>query len=290
MKVFYRFTFAVILFGTLPAHAWHNNGHYKSTLSAVTLAQTKLPDFFMREAKSIAQISQDPDLFKDPALPQLKSSETPEHFINMEQLKGEKLPELRSMYSELCFKNKLNPFIVGFLPYAIIEWEQKLTIALAEFRRWPSDEAIQTKCQVYAGIMVHYAADCTQPLHVTINFDGKARPDGSSPRTGIHNKVDALLGKADERQIGPDLIRRLHSFPSVWDAINSQMASALALMPHVYEMEKSLFDTTITGKTDPAIIAFTDERFKATVLFLADLFISAWEKSAEIQLPVWDKR
>lgn len=124
--------------------------------------------------------------------PQLTDREEPDHYIDLELLRGESLPEKRHAYLELCQKLNQKPAQVGYLPYAIAEHAQQLTVAFAEYRRFPEHPAIQMKVQVYAGLLAHYAADLSMPLHTTIHFNGRADPiTGQSPKTGIHARIDA---------------------------------------------------------------------------------------------------
>ncbi len=64
------------------------------------------------------------------------------------------------------------------------EWTFRLTITLAEYRRWPDNPAIRAKCLVYAGILAHCAEDVRTPLHATIHRDGTANENGNSPVLG----------------------------------------------------------------------------------------------------------
>ena len=64
-------------------------------------------------------------------------------------------------------------------------------------RKWPYEPHIRDKCLVYAVNPAHYATDLCQPPHTTIHYDGRAQEDGSSPHTGIRQRVDGLLRKPD---------------------------------------------------------------------------------------------
>jgi hypothetical protein len=49
---------------------------------------------------------------------------------------------------------------------------------------------MKAKILYIAGVLAHYTEDAAQPLHTTVDFDGRLKPDGTSPRSGIHRKVD----------------------------------------------------------------------------------------------------
>jgi len=41
---------------------------------------------------------------------------------------------------------------------------------------------------------------------------------------------------------------------------------------------------------DPELTAFTRDRLRAAASFVASLFLTAWERAGDLQLPVWDER
>src|SRR5262245_49838756 len=190
---------AAMLVSVHPAWAWWPVGHGIIARAAVQALPAEVPAFFRAGADQVAHTSFDPDVAKNRAAPMLSDEESPEHYIDSELLAGKPLPEKRYAFIALCTQAKLEPDRVGLVPYSTAEWTERLAVAFAEHRRWPDNPFIRSKCLVYAGFLAHYAGDLTQPLHTTIHFDGRARPDGSSPRSGIHNKVDALIERLQLR-------------------------------------------------------------------------------------------
>ena len=155
-------------------------------------------------------------------------------------------------------------------------------VAFAEHRRWPHSAAIQSKCLVYAGFVAHYAQDICQPLHVTIHYDGRVGADGVSPHSGIHKRVDALI---ERMEFEPENLARgleVDAADSLMPAILETVAQSRALVDMVYRLEGEL----VTAQT-PQVRDFAWERARAAAGFTAVLFLTAWEKSAEIKLPSW---
>jgi hypothetical protein len=314
---------AVVLACGATAWGWHGKGHYDATMLALRAvkADGNLPAFFVAGAGTVAHASLDPDNFTRPIAPEaLHKAESPEHFfdVDVESLAGEPLadaniPADRYAFIELCFARGLKPNRVGLLPYAVTEWTQRLTVALAEHRKYPGDPAIRAKCLLDAGMLSHYAADLCQPLHVTIHYDGRSGPDGKSPRSGIHAKVDALLGKLtpdanaapatsanptvtispdDVAPIATALLADVHpaAFGVVLPAVMAEIRRSAALVDRVYELEKQL-----PAETDPiapgsAVEKFTTDRMRAATGFIASLYVTAWRDSAAIELPWWYRR
>ena len=204
---------------------------------------------------------------------------------------GAEMPANRYEFIALCATKTLRPEKVGMLPYAVTEWTQKLTVAFAEYRAYPDDPAIRAKCLTYAGLLSHYAEDLCQPLHVTIHHDGRAKADGSSPRSGIHGKVDALLGKLKVDE--PAVLKAVTPAPLEGDlltAVLAEIGRSHALVERVYEMENDLPAMDAPLPEGGPAAKFTAERLTATVQFTASLYQTAWRDSAAIKLPKWYAR
>jgi hypothetical protein len=223
--------------------------------------------------------------------PQLDNQEYPEHFINLELLgdRQKKLPATRYEFIELCYAKKLKPNKVGFVPYAVAEWTQRLTIAFAEHRKWPKDPAIQQKCAVYAGILAHYAGDLCQPLHTTVDYDGRVKPDGQPTIRGIHVKVDALIEKVS---LSKEDLRDIHIAPmdDLMAGILDELQNSHALVDKVYGLESSLpaLDEPLQASGPPA--AFAKERMFTSARFIGTLYLTAWQNSAKLTFPAWHHR
>ena len=281
---------AVLLLPAGLALAWHGRGHHVATTLALEAAD-KLPEFLSDGAATVAHCSLDPDLFTRPIGPkELHLAESPEHYFDVELLAGAAPPDDRYAFLKHCAAKGLDPRKVGLLPYALTEWTQRLTVALAEHRAYPDNPHIRTKCLVYAGILAHYAADACQPLHLTIHWDGRADPNGESPRTGIHKNVDALLGKltfdrsAVLKDVKPAAFEKL--LPSVLDRIGK----GRKLVETVYKLEKDLPPMDAPLKAESPAGRFAADRLRAAVAFAASLYLTAWMDSKNIVLPTWYKR
>lgn len=275
----------VALAGVAPASAWLTPGHRRVTLAAVEALSAGFPAFFRAGAERVAHLSVDPDLYKNGGTPELKVREEPEHYIDVERLGGRPLPPTRAELFWTMAELGRGPADVGFLPYAVIEGTQRLALCFAEHRRWPGNESVREKCLVYAGLLAHYAEDLEQPLHTTIHHDGWALPDGSSPFTGIHRRIDALFERVpfDAAEAVAGLAPE--PFADLRSGVLAELAASHARLDAVYRLEPAL--AAEGGLADPAVVAFTCERYRATALFLARLFATAWTQSARLELPSW---
>lgn len=252
-------------------------GHAILTRAAAAALPAAAPAFLRQGADLAAHCVYDPDVIKNPAVPHLSDAEHPEHYLDLELLEGAALPAERYEFLALCARLQVSPSRVGLLPYATIEWTERLAVALAEHRRWPENEAVRTKALVYAGLLSYYAADLLQPLHTTIHFDGRAGEGGQSPHSGIHEKVDALVERLD---FAPeDLARGLEvaAYDDAMAAILETLRASHGMVDRVYELEAEL-----GTPTDPQVKAFARERARATTAFIASLYMTAWEQSVRV--------
>jgi len=314
---------AVVLVATLaaavsPAAAWHTAGHARVAEAAVRALPSSVPAFFRAGAWPIGEAAVDPDLMKDRQVTALDALIWPEHFLDSELVQGSALPADRWAFVDLLHDKHLTVANVGLLPYAVEENVERLAMTFAEARRWPDDPAIQQRALVYAGWLAHYAGDLEQPLHTTLHHDGRALPDGSSPKTGIHFSVDSMLERAplDVHALTRNL--PVHPFADSWTAVQGELGTSHALVERVYQLEPELraaFPPPPPAPAPPApgatpaprptpapasavkasppsaaVMAFASERFRTTATFIANLYLTAWERSATIQIPAWDKR
>ena len=141
--LFTLLTLGVCLAPARPAHAWATDGHMVLTEAAVLATPASLPSFFRSGAKAIARDSRDPDFAKNRSLPALRNGEGPEHFLDLELLKGRSLPATRYGFIHQCARAKLDPDRAGLLPYALAEATERLALAFAESRQRPEDTHVQ---------------------------------------------------------------------------------------------------------------------------------------------------
>lgn len=282
----------VVLAGLLAGAvwAWHAPGHGRAAVLAVEALPEDVPAFFRNGADAIAASSGDPDIFKKPfAGETLDAAEGPEHYLDWELIEGMDLPPTRYAFLRELYARKLDPKRVGLLPYAVVEWTQRLTAAFAEHRRWPDDPHISRKCLVYAGNLAHYAADLCMPLHTTVHYDGRADENGKSPRSGIHLKADGLLqklpaGAVTAGQLGPV------AYDDLFPAVMKQYHQTRGHVDRLYELEADIPDLREPLPADGPIVEFSRDRLREAAEFTASLYLTAWRDSAKVEVPGWHRR
>lgn len=270
-----------------PAFAWFPQGHSIIAEGAVKALPQTMPSWFRAGAGQIAHDAQDPDIQKDRTLPHMTEQEYPEHFIDLELLKGRPLPATRREFEALCAELNVKPSDAGEVPYAIAEWTERLTMAFAESRRYPQNRYIQRKALVYAGILSHYSGDLCMPLHTTVDYDGRLKADGTSPKSGIHAKVDSLVERLKLKPADLAKAQTVAPLGELLPAIVSQLAESRTHIDQTYALESQLPPEQGAWTPSPAVVDFTTERARTATRFTASLFLTAWEDSAKVKLPSW---
>ena len=286
-----RFSQVLILFfiATTPAWAWWGGGHDILTQATIQVVPNELPEFFRSTlaAQMIAHITYDPDISKNRDMPNARAAEYGEHYFDLELIKDNPVPADRNAFIKLCAEMELEPMKVGFLPYAVAEWTERLAIAFAEYRKWPDKPIIQYKCYVYAGFLGHYAQDLCQPLHLTVHFDGIVQKDGTKLHQGIHEKVDASIEKLI---LNPSELANDQEIKAVGDlmpAIVKQLKDGHKFVDRVYELVP---EYQKLNQPSQELMDFTNERSREAVRWTASLYLTAWKMSENIRLPGWLER
>lgn len=271
--------------------AWWSGGHGILTRAAVKAVPDEVPEFFRSGGEMIAHCAFDPDVSKNRGTPAVASSEHAEHYVDLELLQGRSLPKNRYEFIQLCAELGIRPEKVGFVPYAVAEWTERLAVAFAEHRKWPNNVFIQNKCLVYAGFLAHYAQDMCQPLHLTVDYDGRRQPDGAILYKGIHQKIDSLIEFLEMQPTDLAKAQEIAPLDNLMTDISKSVESGHALVNTVYNLADSLPDTRDKNWTFvPQVIEFARERARESVRFTASLYLTAWRISKTVELPSWLNR
>ena len=146
---------AVVLASWAPASGWWPAGHGIMTRAAVKALPQEMPEFFRAGDFMIAHCSFDPDVSKNRGTSYVRDAERPEHYIDLELLRGRRLPKGRYGFIQLCDKLGIEPEDVGLAPYAVAEWTERLAVAFAEYRKWPDNPFIWS------------VTGCKNPRHIS---------------------------------------------------------------------------------------------------------------------------
>lgn len=280
----------LLLFAALSLNvlAWGLKGHQMVNRGAVDASQDKLPRFFLTGSNQLIYNAFEPDRWKEEGPTPLNKALSPDHFLDLE-LWGtiDSLPLDRFQFMEALKKKNLELERVGYLPYAILEYQGRLTNA---FRRWRNAkdaqerEAARNNAIHYAGVMGHFVGDSTMPMHMSIHFNGWA--DGSpNPRNFTKDRTfhARYEGASVDRGISYERVRPLIVPPqrltNLFTSVKQHLQTTFGQLVTVYEMEQQ--GEFNPDRLQPAGQKIITEQLARASTMLASLWLTAWLDSAE---------
>jgi hypothetical protein len=283
---------AVCLAGVLapPASAWGDEGHrYINRVAAEHLPED-MPAFFRNSAVRLSFLGPEPDRWRDSKeiFKALSEVNGPDHFIDIDKPENfEALPNDRFLYADWLRAHGKEPKDVGFLPYSILEGFQKVQVL---FRLWREPQHETERAQIeqnivyYAGVLGHYVADGSQPLHTSIHYNGWTT--SSNPelftREPLHWRFEGEYVKA---QVRPEdfagLVKSATKLQDPFADIVKYLIDSYNHVPDLYRLEKTA--RWEGNNRNPQSKKFVQERLAAGSQMLANLWYTAWLGSANIR-------
>lgn len=260
------------------APAWWVEGHGTIAEAAALQLPEEMPAFFRGAGKQLAHLAGDPDRWKNPSNRNLRPTEGPDHYLDLEDLEGNELPPTRFEAFVLFARLNKKPDKVGLLPYALMEHYDRLSCAFYDYRHDPDNPAVRAKCIVYAGVLAHYTGDSAMPLHTTRDYDGRKDDAGKLVQKGIHARIDAFpeKQKLPAEAMGRDL--QAHRIENVWEHVVKTIRESHRHIDRCYELDRADAFERPTAESR----AFILERCRAGVQFTMDMWYSAWTRSADM--------
>lgn len=274
------------------AFAWGQAGHLMSNEAATFGLPADMPQFFYRQFPQIIWLGPDPDRWRNGG-PALDASNSPDHVMNYEYIAALQLPRDRySFLALLTTSGTLRRYGIrntdpGFLPWRITEMCEQLTV---EWRLWRAAAAgspdrifIERDIVRDSGVLGHFVADASNPLHDTINYNGwiVPNPNGYANDCQIHARFESDFvshaintGDIVPKMTAPQL--RADYF----DTAITFVRQSNALVEEVYRVDKAGGFDIFRRPQSPEGKAFAAERLAASASVLRDLWWSAWRNSA----------
>lgn len=285
--------------------AWGSTGHRFIGEAAMKSLPAEIPGF-MRTAQAaldVGEYSREPDRSKGAGRVH-DNDRDPGHFLDLSDdgtvlggptLAG--LPATRAEFDAAVRKAGADSWKSGYLPYSIIDrWEQ-LARSTAYWRvlsaaeanpAWSAHKAFfaadrrrrEAQILVTIGELSHFVGDGSQPLHVTVHFNGW----GDFPNPGgytaakIHAPFESDMVQASVTEAGV-MARMLPPNDckcSLPKRVSDYLAATGALVVPLYQLEKA--GGLAAG--DPRGPAFATQRIAVGASELRDLIVEAWRVSA----------
>lgn len=286
-----------LFFANIAAMAWGPDGHRYVNQVAAKKIPRDMPGFFRSAGERLAYLGPEPDRWRERVEPTLKNAQEPDHFLNMERLEGMgDLPPRRFEFIQKLYAKRLTiadekqrdlylPEDIGLQPYAAIEMYERLKVAFREYRKLKKEnkptKEVEQAAVLYAGVLGHYVADASQPLHATIHYNGWVgdNPNGYTTRKTIHGEFESDFVA---KNVKPADFETLVSAPQVLQNPFADYVSYLrqsnALVQPLYELDKQ---HAFTDHGTPQGKEFVVKRLAAGSQMLVNLWYTAWVESAK---------
>jgi len=211
------------------------------------------------------------------------------------------LPATRAEYEAALSAAGTDMTKAGWLPYALVDGWQQLAKDFAYWRAaslgerlekdprrkaWLAGDRSRRERQIVIdlGVWAHYVGDATQPMHVSVHYNGWG--EGPNPRgftnQRIHVPFEGPFVRANVSEA--DVRSRMRPYRACGCAIDRRTADYLGdsarFITPFYEMEKA---GGLKGE-HPAGAAFAAERLAAAASELRDLVVDAWSASATVKV------
>jgi hypothetical protein len=290
------------------AFGWGATGHeFVSGVGAEILPE-EIPAF-VRQPETVAEIAvlgRELDRSKGTGDPHDKERD-PGHFVSLDdaQLVGgvlplDMLPPTREAYDTILRTRNLTQYSTGYLPYSIVDgWQQLVkdfaywraasvgarTAADPAERAWfDTDRQRREKLAIRdLGVWSHYVGDASQPMHVSIHFDGWGsfdNPRGFSMKRGFHAQFEGAFVKTNVKrdEVKAAVAPYGACTCSIWDRMRSLILASQAQVVPLYELEQKGAFTD----GNPAGIAFVTGRLADSASVLRDMIVDAWRASEDM--------
>ncbi len=184
----------------------------------------------------------------------------------------------------------------GWLPYSIVDGWQQLTKDFTYWRMESVAVARETnparKAWLTAdlktrealtirdlGVWAHYVGDASQPMHVTVHYNGWGpfpNPNGFTDQH-VHEPFEGAFVR---QFVTEDAVRAAMPAPrdcaEIWACTERYLGETASTVVPFYQMEKA---GGMAG-AHPAGVDFATQRVAAAAAALRDMIVSAWQASA----------
>jgi hypothetical protein len=282
--------------------AWGHDGHSMINRLAGSTLPADVPEF-LRSAASLDAMEfygpvPDSRQWRSNGVLDLGMARAPEHFLDLEwaDLVGP-LPPRRYDYLralQAAQPNhpdiKMDPEKVGLLPYAATEYYLQLQAAMHDYRDMVTAKedtrAVEAEIVFTAGILGHWVADGSQPMHVSIQYNGWTgpNPNGYTTSHKVHTvfEGDYVHDNIKVADFAPLVPAKPMLIADVFPQFMTYLRHSNSLIEKTYQIEKA---GGFNGAGTPQGKAFVDERLAAGATELRDLIYTAWVRSGDSVKP-----
>jgi S1/P1 Nuclease len=297
-------TVALVIFGIVfsaafpsAAHAWGNEGHKLVNKLAASALPADVPEFLRTQAAvdEMEYLGPEPDRWRSQAEPELAAAQAPEHFIDLELADAlGPLPHRRFAFLAEAYAAHQDPTKIGLQPWQTDEVWERLKAAMRQYRAMTAAGTAAGKAQnqdtrpveqailFYAGWLGHYVGDGSQPLHVTVQYNGWTgpNPNGYTTEHNIHSQFESPFVAANihAADVTPKMTPVKAIEGDMFEAYVAYLRHTATYVEKVYQLEKA---GGFVGSGTAESRDFTAERLAAGASMLRDMIYTAWIDSAQ---------
>lgn len=276
---------------------WGNDGHRMINRLASAKLPGEVPEFLRSNYAQDAMeyYGPEPDRWKSAAEAELRNAGSPEHYIDLEwaDLIGTSLPRNRyDFVRALEIAQKAHPDLpltpdkVGLQPWAADEWYERVKASMREYRGLKAagkdTRPVEAEILFCAGILGHFVADASNPLHNTIQFNGWTGPNpkGYTTEHHIHGQMesDFVAANVTAKDVAPLIPTQPQILSDFFEDYVAYIRRSNALVEQTYQIEKA-GGFNAAGSAESR--EFIDQRLAAGATKLRDVIYTAWVKSAD---------
>ena len=304
----HRLLTVLLLLAPGPALGWGATGHEFASGVGAEILPDEIPAF-VRQPEVVAEIAvlgRELDRSKGSGDPHDKERDAG-HFVSLDDARRaggvlalDRLPPTREAYDTILRTRNLTQYSAGYLPYSIVDgWQQLVkdfaywraasvgarTAADPAERAWfDTDRQRREKLVIRdLGVWSHYVGDASQPMHVSIHFDGWGpfdNPRGFSTKRGLHAQFEGAFVKTNvKREAVKEAVAPYRACTcSIWDRMRHLILASQAEVVPLYALEQKGAFTD--GNT--AGIAFATARLAQSASVLRDMVVDAWRASEDM--------
>ena len=305
---------AVLVGSAVQVMAWGSTGHRLVGVAAMRALPSELPAFLRDSgaATEVGELSREPDRSKGAGQPHDRERDTA-HFIDLDEtghvlgaasVTIDNLPRLKSEYDAALIADGGNVNDAGYLPYAIMDGWQQLKQDFAYWRvldaaerreldpgkkAWYREDKARREALVLRdiGFLSHYIGDGSQPLHLSIHFNGWGdypNPQGFTNSRQTHGLFEGDYVGRNIRLDAVEAAMTASALPASGTTgfelkanTVAYLKTGLAQVIPFYELEKAGGFAT----DDTRGAAFATQRIAAGASQLRDLITLAWRAAGE---------
>jgi hypothetical protein len=296
----------LVLTPSTEALAWGSTGHRLIGRVGAAALPDEVPAFLRTPAaiEAIGELAREPDRWRGSG----KTHDTtrdPGHFVDVDDagkvLGGpalNALPLTRAEYETALRATGAETSHAGYLPYSIIDgWQQLakdfaywriLTVAIprehdAARKTWMEHDLARREALTLRdlGVWAHYVGDASQPMHVSVHYNGWGaypNPRGyTQERVHVPFEGDYVRRNVDAAQVRAAMAPAAPCEAAIEVCTARYLEATAATVEPYYALQKA---GGFVG-ADPRGQAFARQRVAAGAAALRDFVTTAWRASAK---------